>query len=51
MDKEEVFDEMLEVAIGYAGSVGTSLWSEIMEDQNKVCPGYGVMMLSWLTLV
>jgi hypothetical protein len=51
MDKEEVFDETLEVAIGYAGSVGTALWSEIMEDRNKVCPGYGVMMLSWLTSV
>jgi hypothetical protein len=25
MDKEEVFNERLEVAIGYAGSVGTSL--------------------------
>jgi hypothetical protein len=32
MDKEEVFDETLEVAVGYAGSVGTSLWSEIVED-------------------
>jgi hypothetical protein len=51
MDKEEVFDETLEVAIGYTGSVGTSLWSEIKEDRHKVCPGYGVAMLSWLTLV
>ena len=51
MDKEEVFDETLEVAVGYAGSVGTALWSEIWEDRAKVCPGYGVMMLSWLTLV
>jgi hypothetical protein len=50
MDKEEVFDKTLEVAVGYAGSVGTSLWSEIMEDRGKVCPGYGVMMLSWVTL-
>jgi hypothetical protein len=32
MDKEEVFDETLEVAISYAGSVGTSIWSEIKED-------------------
>jgi hypothetical protein len=40
MDKEEVFDETLEVAVGYAGSVGTALWSEIQEDRNKVCPGY-----------
>jgi hypothetical protein len=46
MDKEEVFDETLEVAVGYAGSVGTSLWSKIMEDRHKVCPGYGVAMLS-----
>jgi hypothetical protein len=51
MDKEEVFDETLEVAIGYAGSVGVSLWSEIKEDRAKVCPGNGVMMLSWLTSV
>jgi hypothetical protein len=51
MDKEEVFDEMLEVAVGYAGSVGAALWSEIREDWDKVCPGYGVRMLSWLTLV
>ena len=49
MDREEVFDETLEVAVGYAGSVGTSLWSEIKEDRTKVCPGYGVTMLSWLT--
>jgi hypothetical protein len=51
MDKEEVFDETLEVAVGYAGSVGTALWAEIREDRNKVCPGYGVTMLSWLTSV
>jgi hypothetical protein len=51
MDKEEEFDETLEVAIGYSSSVGTSLWSEIMEDQNKVCLGYGMAMLSWLTQV
>jgi hypothetical protein len=50
MDKEEVMDETLEVAIGYAGSMGTSLWSKIVEDRNKVCPGYGMAMLSWLTL-
>jgi hypothetical protein len=35
MDKE-VFDKTLEVAIGYAGSIGTSLWSEIKEDRAKV---------------
>jgi hypothetical protein len=51
MDKEEVFDKTLEVAVGYAGSVGTALWSEIGEDRAKVCPGYGVMMLLWLTSV
>ena len=50
-DREEEFDPSLEVAIGYAGSVGTSLWSEIREDRAKVCPGYGMTMLSWLTLV
>jgi hypothetical protein len=46
MDKEELFDETLEVAVGYAGSVGTALWSEIRADRDKVCPGYGVAMLS-----
>ena len=45
-DREEEFDPSLEVAIGYASSVGTALWSEIQEDQAKVCPGYGVMLLS-----
>ena len=50
-DKEEEFDPSLEVAIGYAGSVGTSLWSEIQEDRAKVCPGYDVTMLLCLTLV
>jgi hypothetical protein len=49
MDKEEVFDETLEVAVGYASSIGTALWSEIKEDRAKVYPGYGVTMLSWLT--
>jgi hypothetical protein len=28
MDKEEVFDETLEVAVGYAGSIGTALCQE-----------------------
>ena len=51
MDKEEVFDETLEVAVGYAGSVGTSLWFKIKEDCAKVCPGYGMTVLSWLTPV
>jgi hypothetical protein len=46
MDKEEVFNETLEVAVGYAGSVRTSLWSEIQEDRHKVDPGYGVSMLA-----
>ena len=31
-DREEEFDPSLEVAIGYASSVGTALWSEIWED-------------------
>jgi hypothetical protein len=48
MDKEELFDKMLEVAISYAGSIGTSLWSEIREDRDKVGPGYSVSMLKWL---
>ena len=49
-DREEEFDPSLEVAVGYAGSVGTALWMEVQEDRAKVCPGYGVTMLSWLTL-
>ena len=36
MDSEEVKDFILEVAIGYAGSIGTSLWSEITEDRAQV---------------
>ena len=31
-DREEEFDPSLEVAVGYASSVGTALWSEIQED-------------------
>ena len=50
-DREEEFDPSLEVAIGYAGSIGTSLWSEIREDRTKVCPGYDVTMLLCLTSV
>ena len=46
LDREEEFNLSLEVAIGYASSTGTALWSEIWEDRAKVCPGYGVMMLS-----
>ena len=49
LDREEEFDPSLEVAIGYAGSVGTSLLTEIKVDRAKVCPGYDVMLLSWLT--
>jgi hypothetical protein len=33
LDSKEVHDEVMEVAISYAGSVGTSLWSEIKEDR------------------
>jgi hypothetical protein len=51
MDREEVFDENLEVAVGYAGSIGTSLWSEIKVNRHKVCPGYGVLMLTRLISV
>jgi hypothetical protein len=50
-DREEQFNPSLEVAVGYASSVGTALWSEIREDRAKVCPGYSVTMLSWLTSV
>jgi hypothetical protein len=47
MDKEESWsDESIEIAIGYAGAVGTSLWSEIREDRSLGSPGYGVSMLT-----
>ena len=36
MDAEEVYDMSLEAAIGYAGSIGTSLWPEITEDRAQV---------------
>jgi hypothetical protein len=49
MDKEEVFNETLEVAISYTGSVGTSLWSEIKESRAEVGPGYSVVVVDWLT--
>jgi hypothetical protein len=32
MDREEVCDNTLEAAIGYAGSVGTSLWMAVQQD-------------------
>jgi hypothetical protein len=49
MDWEETFDEMLEVAVSYAGSMGTSLWSEIKDDRAQVSPGYSVVVVDWLT--
>ena len=36
MDGEEVWDDTIEVAISYAGSVGASLWSEINKDRAQV---------------
>ena len=36
LDAEEVKDAVLEVAISYTGSLGTSLWSEIKEDRTQV---------------
>jgi hypothetical protein len=51
MDREEVRDNILEVSIGYTGSIGTSLWSLIREDCDKVGPGYGMVVLDWLTMV
>jgi hypothetical protein len=50
MDGEEAHDKSVEVAICYAGSVGTSLWSKIMEDRSLVGPGYGVVNVDWLTM-
>jgi hypothetical protein len=39
MDAEEIRDEGVEISIGFAGSVGTILWSEIKEDHAKVVLG------------
>jgi hypothetical protein len=50
MDREEVCNESIKVAIGYAGSIGTSLWSEIKEDRSSVGPGYSVVNVDWLTM-
>ena len=36
MDAKEVMDVALKAAIGYAGSIGTSLWSKIKEDRAQV---------------
>jgi hypothetical protein len=49
MDSEEVRDDTVDVAIGYAGAVGTRLWSIMKEDRAQVCPGYGESLLTWLT--
>jgi hypothetical protein len=50
MDSEEVQDDMVEVAVGYAGSIGTSLWSKIKDDRMKVGPGYGVVIVDLANL-
>jgi hypothetical protein len=49
MDAKEVQDDMVEVAIGYIGFIGTSLWSKIKDDRTRVGPGYGVVVVDWLT--
>jgi hypothetical protein len=51
MDAEEVWDNAVEVAIGYTGSIGTSLWSEIKDDRTRVGPGYGIVVCDWLTWI
>jgi hypothetical protein len=35
-DAEETADDYVMLLVGYAGAVGTSLWSEIKEDRAKV---------------
>jgi hypothetical protein len=49
MDAKEVWDDAVKVSIGYAGFMGTSLWSEIRNDRAKVGPGYSVVIVDWLT--
>jgi hypothetical protein len=51
MDHEEVHDDTLETAIYPTGSIGTSLWMEVQQDRALVCPGYGVVVVDWLTMV
>jgi hypothetical protein len=46
MDFEEVWDDAVEVAIGYASAVGTCLLSIMKEDRAQVCPGYGESLLT-----
>jgi hypothetical protein len=35
-DAEETTDDYVMMSVGYAGAVGTSLWTEIKEDRAKV---------------
>jgi hypothetical protein len=35
-DAEETADDYVMLLVGYAGTVGTSLWAEIKEDRAKV---------------
>jgi hypothetical protein len=48
-DAEETTNNFILMLVGYAGAVGTCLWQEITDDQEKVCPGYGESLLTWLT--
>ena len=36
MDSKEVKDFVFEAAIGYTGSIGTSLWSKIIKDRAQI---------------
>jgi hypothetical protein len=44
MDREEVCDEVVKIAISYTGSIGTSLQSEIKEDRSLVGLGYSMVI-------
>ena len=46
---EKIQDKAIKVSISYAGSMWTSLWSKIKEDRSLVGPGYGVVVVDWLT--
>jgi hypothetical protein len=39
-DAEESADDYVMLSVGYAGAVGTSLWTEIKEDRAKVILSY-----------
>jgi hypothetical protein len=48
-DAKKVYDNTIQVSIGYTSSMGTSLWTKIRDDRDLVGPGYGIVVVDWLT--